>query len=252
MTDAARWQSVIDGTWPAERRVERDGWTLRIAPGAGGRVNALSGTGEVGAGIALARAHGSRPSFIVWPGAEALDGIAVKDPTFGMDAMWIDTHRADDALDQRWIIEQHRAAAASVHRPGRTAEIQVDTGRAQRCRPPGVRRQRFRLATEQLHEHWNAAGRTPPVLQLRAQPEEHLLGQQPIADAHEFGDAARVATAIGQLGTHVRIQRALHRRQHDPARRLADGGHGPRVAGMRAARLVRGRAAPHTARHAHR
>jgi len=30
-------------------------------------------------------------------GAEALDGIAVKDPTFGMDAMWIDTHRADDA-----------------------------------------------------------------------------------------------------------------------------------------------------------
>jgi len=30
-------------------------------------------------------------------GAEALGGIAVKDPTFGMDAMWIDTHRADDA-----------------------------------------------------------------------------------------------------------------------------------------------------------
>jgi len=30
-------------------------------------------------------------------GAETLDGIAVKDPTFGMDAMWIDAHRADDA-----------------------------------------------------------------------------------------------------------------------------------------------------------
>lgn len=70
---SADWQAVIDGTWPPERIVTRDGWTLRIAPGAGGRVNALSGGADIDAAEALLAEEGRSANFVIWPGQEALD-----------------------------------------------------------------------------------------------------------------------------------------------------------------------------------
>ncbi|MEM9797807.1 MAG: GNAT family N-acetyltransferase [Pseudomonadota bacterium] len=72
MTD---WQAVIDGSWPAERMVTEGPWTLRVTPGAGGRVNAISGDAPdaVEAGEAMAHAAGIRPSFVIWPEQAALD-----------------------------------------------------------------------------------------------------------------------------------------------------------------------------------
>jgi GNAT superfamily N-acetyltransferase len=70
---SAYWQAVIDGTWPPERVVKRDGWTLRIAPGAGGRVNAISGGTDLDAAEALLTDHNHPANFVIWPGDEDLD-----------------------------------------------------------------------------------------------------------------------------------------------------------------------------------
>lgn len=69
------WQAIIDACWPAERVVTVGPWTLRVTPGAGGRVNAISGDAPdaVGAAEAAARAEGQVPSFVVFPGQDALD-----------------------------------------------------------------------------------------------------------------------------------------------------------------------------------
>lgn len=72
MTD---WQAIIDACWPAERIVTQGPWTLRITPGAGGRVNAMSGDApdDLDGAETLARGHGLRPSFILHPGQDRLD-----------------------------------------------------------------------------------------------------------------------------------------------------------------------------------
>lgn len=69
------WQPLIDACWPAERVVAVGPWTLRITPGAGGRVNAISGDAPeaIDEAEAAARAHDQRPSFVVFPGQERLD-----------------------------------------------------------------------------------------------------------------------------------------------------------------------------------
>lgn len=69
------WQAIIDACWPAER-VWTDGpWTHRATPGAGGRVNAISGDApdQIDQAEATARATNRRPSFIIWPGQDTLD-----------------------------------------------------------------------------------------------------------------------------------------------------------------------------------
>jgi len=72
MTD---WQATIDACWPPERMVRVGPWTHRITPGAGGRVNAMSGNdlAAIPEAEAAARAVGQGPSFLIWPGQEALD-----------------------------------------------------------------------------------------------------------------------------------------------------------------------------------
>ena len=81
------WQAVIDACWPAERLVRAGPWTLRVSPGAGGRVNAISGDAPdaIEEAEAAARVEGQVPSFVIFPGQEALDaalaarGYAVAD-----------------------------------------------------------------------------------------------------------------------------------------------------------------------------
>lgn len=82
--EARGWQAIIDACWPAER-IWRDGpWIHRATPGAGGRVNAISGAPGLGEGAlsqadaiaaaeTVAQAGGRGPSFIVFPGQGALD-----------------------------------------------------------------------------------------------------------------------------------------------------------------------------------
>ena len=69
------WQAVIDACWPAERTLRAGPWTLRVTPGGGGRVNAISGDDveAIDAAEAPARALGLAPSFVVHPGQDALD-----------------------------------------------------------------------------------------------------------------------------------------------------------------------------------
>ncbi|MEM7490605.1 MAG: GNAT family N-acetyltransferase [Pseudomonadota bacterium] len=69
------WQAVVDACWPAERIWTDGPWTHRATPGAGGRVNAISGDApdQVDRAEAEARRTGRRPSFVVWPGQDALD-----------------------------------------------------------------------------------------------------------------------------------------------------------------------------------
>ena len=78
MTGAAiDWQGVIDACWPAARVVEHGPWRVRVTAGAGGRVSAISGDAADPAAIAWAEAaagaEGQRPSFVIWPGQDALD-----------------------------------------------------------------------------------------------------------------------------------------------------------------------------------
>ncbi|SDY34129.1 Acetyltransferase (GNAT) family protein [Jannaschia faecimaris] len=75
MTERSHWQTIIDACWPAERIVTQGPWTLRITPGAGGRVNAMSGNAvdHIDAAEALARDNGLCPSFIIHPEQAALD-----------------------------------------------------------------------------------------------------------------------------------------------------------------------------------
>ena len=94
--EAAAWQGVIDACWPAGRIRRAGPWLHRTTPGAGGRVNAISGAPGVDpesladaraldAAEVAARADGRAPSFIVFPGQDALDaalaarGYAVAD-----------------------------------------------------------------------------------------------------------------------------------------------------------------------------
>ncbi|CTQ32600.1 GNAT family N-acetyltransferase [Jannaschia rubra] len=71
MTD---WLGVIDACWPAERTVTAGPWRLRVTPGGGGRVNAISGDGDdIDLAERTARDLGQRPSFIVLPGQDRLD-----------------------------------------------------------------------------------------------------------------------------------------------------------------------------------
>ena len=69
------WQTIIDACWPPERMVTNGPWTHRITPGAGGRVNAISGDApdQIDMAEAAARANGQRPSFIIFPEQDALD-----------------------------------------------------------------------------------------------------------------------------------------------------------------------------------
>ncbi|WGH77250.1 GNAT family N-acetyltransferase [Jannaschia ovalis] len=81
MTDGPDWQAVIDACWPPARTERAGPWTLRISPGAGGRVNAISGDRDAALHApatldraeAAARANGQRPSFVVWPDQPELD-----------------------------------------------------------------------------------------------------------------------------------------------------------------------------------
>ena len=70
------WQTIVDACWPPERLVRAGPWTLRITPGGGGRVNAASGGGaeDIEEAEDAALVEGLRPSFVIWPGEEALDG----------------------------------------------------------------------------------------------------------------------------------------------------------------------------------
>ncbi|MEM8848558.1 MAG: GNAT family N-acetyltransferase [Pseudomonadota bacterium] len=72
MTD---WQAIIDACWPAERTWTDGPWTHRATPGAGGRVNAISGDApdQIDRAEATARDTGRRASFVIWPGQDALD-----------------------------------------------------------------------------------------------------------------------------------------------------------------------------------
>lgn len=69
------WQAIIDACWPAERYLVAGPWTLRVSPGAGGRVNAISGDASdaIALAEAAARGQGQVPSFVVFPGQDALD-----------------------------------------------------------------------------------------------------------------------------------------------------------------------------------
>lgn len=87
--DAARLYEVSDRTWPAARRWEQRGWTLRDGQGGGKRVSAAT-MGSKGAEIAVAEAAmrdiGQRPLFMLRGGEDALDadlaarGYGVVDP----------------------------------------------------------------------------------------------------------------------------------------------------------------------------
>ncbi|MEM7641117.1 MAG: GNAT family N-acetyltransferase [Pseudomonadota bacterium] len=72
MTD---WQAIIDACWPAERIWTDGPWTHRATPGAGGRVNAISGNApdQIDRAETIARDTGRRASFIIWPEQTALD-----------------------------------------------------------------------------------------------------------------------------------------------------------------------------------
>jgi ribosomal protein S18 acetylase RimI-like enzyme len=77
---------LIDGTWPAARIEQKDGWTLRTTPDAGSRVNAATATQPN-----LVPPLGP-PLVMVRAGEDALDaamasaGYAIKDPTLAMEA----------------------------------------------------------------------------------------------------------------------------------------------------------------------
>ena len=84
----ADWQAVIDAAWPAERVSRAGGWTIRAAPGAGGRVNAITGDGDIAEAEAAARAEGQAPRFALWDegpldAALAARGYALR------DAVWL-------------------------------------------------------------------------------------------------------------------------------------------------------------------
>ncbi|MBM2575169.1 GNAT family N-acetyltransferase [Jannaschia sp. Os4] len=90
------WQALIDAAWPPER-VERAGpWTLRVAPGAGGRVNAITGPEEadVAEAEAAARALGQTPRFVIWRDG-SLDAALADKGYVTADAVWL--WRADAA-----------------------------------------------------------------------------------------------------------------------------------------------------------
>ncbi len=74
-TDPYDWQRIIDLCWPAERMLPVGPWTLRITPGAGGRVNSISGDAPDDLSLAedTARAQDQRPSFIIHQGQDTLD-----------------------------------------------------------------------------------------------------------------------------------------------------------------------------------
>lgn len=69
------WQDIIDACWPPERMEQHGPWTHRISPGAGGRVNAISGS----APEAIAQAEqtalslNQRPSFLIFKEGGPLD-----------------------------------------------------------------------------------------------------------------------------------------------------------------------------------
>ncbi|MEM8822347.1 MAG: GNAT family N-acetyltransferase [Pseudomonadota bacterium] len=72
MTD---WQEIIDACWPAERIWTDGPWTHRFTPGAGGRVNGISGDAldQIDRAEAVAKETGRRPSFLLWPHQRELD-----------------------------------------------------------------------------------------------------------------------------------------------------------------------------------
>jgi len=88
--DLPRLYDVIDHTWPAARRWQADGWTLRDGQGGGKRVSAAT-QGSGGARIEDAetamRGMGQTPLFMIRAGDDALDvslaerGYARLDPT---------------------------------------------------------------------------------------------------------------------------------------------------------------------------
>ncbi len=90
MTPAAL-TALIDATWPAAARFDRDGWTLREGRGGGSRVSAATAATpgdlpDIGAAEAAMSALGQVPLVMVREGEAALDaglaarGFSVKDP----------------------------------------------------------------------------------------------------------------------------------------------------------------------------
>ena len=87
--NASRLYEVCDQTWPAARRWQQDGWTLRDGQGGGKRVSAAT-MAAPGADVTLAetamRAMGQTPLFMIRDGEEAVDqalearGYRVVDP----------------------------------------------------------------------------------------------------------------------------------------------------------------------------
>jgi ribosomal protein S18 acetylase RimI-like enzyme len=83
---------LIDATWPAARKAQAGGFTLRLTEGAGSRVAAATlavpfEAADPEAAIAAMQAAGQRALFLVGPGQEALDralaarGLQIEDET---------------------------------------------------------------------------------------------------------------------------------------------------------------------------
>ncbi|MCY1538075.1 hypothetical protein D9M68_735990 [compost metagenome] len=122
-------------------------------------------------------------------------------------------HRRHDAADQFGFVQQHRAAAALVHRLGRAAEIEVHAERAQAREPRRVLGQTGRVGPQQLRPHRHARTGTPPMQQFGHHPQERALGQQGLGDADELAHAAVDATGAREHVAQGRVEQAFHGRE---------------------------------------
>src|SRR5690606_31435499 len=98
------------------------------------------------------------------------------------------TNRMHDLVESLGLLQQHGAAAMSIHRLARTAEIKIDAIGAKFHGTLCIGCHGVEVIAEQLHTQGSTALGTTTVEQFGATRKEHPIGVEMVEHSHEFRD----------------------------------------------------------------